>query len=153
MSYTPEQRALLRRTALATPIGSPVSAANSNAVLAVLDELDAKERALAQLQSQLEEAVEQRDAAKEELAGARREKPSRRFTLHVNVEGDTLRDLKVMAREVLDTVQQRLEAGERIDLTIGGPDAGAYASLVEDAEQTHERYHQQLDAYLEAVGT
>ncbi len=71
-------------------------------------------------------------------------KPQRRYVLTMTVEGDTLSDVLMSLR----TVGSEVTKG-RIDMMVGGPDSGVYYRLREDPTMSHERYLEELQAWVD----
>lgn len=78
---------------------------------------------------------------------ARPPRPKRRFVVRIEVGGDTWEDTQRLVAEVLEHVHDH---GQHCSLVHGGPRAGAFVEIKEAPEMTHERYHAELEAYLEA---
>lgn len=78
------------------------------------------------------------------------DKPKRRFELTLGVSGDSWEDV---VRAVEDLLPHIVAHGPKCDSVSGSPSSGHWVHVVEDPEQTHERYHQQLEEYLEKKRT
>jgi len=72
---------------------------------------------------------------------AEKERPHRRFTVAINISGDTLDDVKLAIREIArDRVQ---------DHVMGGSTLGYFVQVSEDPAMTHDKYFEALEKYLE----
>lgn len=75
------------------------------------------------------------------MASSNMSKPHRRFTVEINISGDTLEDVETALDEI---------ARERIhDRVLGGSTLGYFVRVHEDPAMTHDKYHAALDAYLD----
>lgn len=76
-------------------------------------------------------------------------KPQRRWRVEIVAEGDTWWDAVATARELAEHAR-RAKAETKADMARGGGHCSGHVIFKEDPEMTHERYHRELDAYLEA---
>lgn len=72
-------------------------------------------------------------------------KPHRRFEVEIRISGDSWPDVVSEARRLLEHVP---EHGPNCDLVSGGYSTGSWVRVTEDQAQTHDRFVEQLDAYL-----
>lgn len=75
------------------------------------------------------------------------EKPRRTFELRIHIGAD---DWDTAMRALQDLADHIPAHGQACDMCSGGPDSGYWVQVIHDPEQTHERYFEQLDVYLEA---
>lgn len=76
------------------------------------------------------------------------EAPKRRFEVEIHVSGDIWADVIDTLRDLLPHIE---EHGPSCDSVSGGPSRGHWVRVTERPEMTHERYHEQLDAYLDEL--
>lgn len=76
-------------------------------------------------------------------------KPKRAWVLDLHLEADTREDLVELLRSMLF---DSLGAGSDSSVS-GGCSSGGYYTVTNDHEQTHERYVEQLEAYIAARST
>lgn len=78
------------------------------------------------------------------------ERPHRAFELDIHIGGDTwdevIRDLKYLAEHVEDH-------GPTCSSVCGGPSGNHIVTVTRHPDMTHERYHEQNDAYLASKAT
>lgn len=73
--------------------------------------------------------------------------PKRRFEIRLTVSGD---DWPTTMRELSQLVDHVDDHGPECTSVSGSPASGHIVTVHHDASQTHERYHEQLRAYLAA---
>lgn len=73
------------------------------------------------------------------------DKPQRRWTLEIHVQGDEWERVMVEAERLARHVA---EHGPACDLVSGGSDVGSWIRVQERPEQTHEKYIAELAAHL-----
>lgn len=78
--------------------------------------------------------------------------PRRRFELKIKLTGDTYEDLCVALRSLyLELDDESMGEKPYIDIAVGAERMSYVVHGVQDPEMTHERYYQDLRAYLVAV--
>jgi hypothetical protein len=73
------------------------------------------------------------------------ERPKRRFAVEIHVSGDEWADVQHALRDLLSHIE---EHGPQCSAVSGGVTSGHWVRVTEDPEQTSQRYHEQLAAYL-----
>lgn len=74
--------------------------------------------------------------------------PQRRWMLELNIQAD---EWPWIVRELERLAPHIVEHGPICNSVSGSPDAGSSVHIVESPDQTHEKYFQELDSYLERV--
>lgn len=80
------------------------------------------------------------------------EQPHRRYRLTLELQADTFEELLVNMEEIqLDLRDGNTKRhGGRFHSVMYGPSSGYVVDVHVDTEMTHERYYEQLEAYLAA---
>lgn len=76
--------------------------------------------------------------------------PKRKYTLRMSIGGDEWEDVFRALREAMEHVS---EAGPNCRTVSGGVSAGYFVEVEHHPEMTREKYHEELDSYLEGRGT
>ena len=71
--------------------------------------------------------------------------PHRRFEIVVTVSAD---DWESAQREVARVLDHVAEHGPQCNMASGGYSTGSSVQVTEDAEMTHDRFEQELDAWI-----
>lgn len=74
-------------------------------------------------------------------------RPRRRWKVEIQADGDTWEDAASMLREMADEVE---EHGSSCDFVAGGASRGGFIRITEVRDMTHEKYHAELRAWLDA---
>lgn len=76
--------------------------------------------------------------------------PKRRFQVTVDMDADSTQEIRRMFQSIaVDFVEQEAQIGSRT--SVGGD--GTYRiNIEENPDQTHEKYHEELNAYLKSIG-
>ena len=75
------------------------------------------------------------------------DRPHRAFEIDIHIGADTWEDA---AREIARVLSHVVEHGQQCSLASGGPSSGASVTIRHRPEMTHDKYFEQLDAYLVA---
>lgn len=73
-------------------------------------------------------------------------RPKRCYTLTIEIGADTWQDV---VHDLLDLARHIPDHGPACSSVMGGPSGGHIVTVEHRPEQTHERYIEQLNAYLE----
>lgn len=76
------------------------------------------------------------------------QKPVRPYELRISIGADSWDEAMRALQDIADHVA---EHGVKCDLCSGGPSSGYTVTIAHDPEQTHDRYVEQLTAYLAAL--
>lgn len=71
--------------------------------------------------------------------------PKRRWTLSIEVTGDTWEDVAQGVRELLPHIEDH---GERCSSVSGGYSSGHWVNVCERPEMTHEKYQSELEEFI-----
>lgn len=72
--------------------------------------------------------------------------PRRKYTLELNIHGDTWKDVMNELDWITEHIHQH---GEQCDSGGGGPDSGHTVMVIKDPQMTHEKYHTEVKAWME----